>query len=61
MAKRYSAKKRTTRTRTRIQSSKSGGKSRRSRTQPKAKPKVFTAKQMRAYIAAVKASRGEEE
>lgn len=61
MARKYSTKKRTTRTRSRIQSSKSGGKRQRSRTQPKAKPKVFTAKQMRAYIAAVKASRGEEE
>jgi len=61
MARKYSSKKRTTKPRTRIKSSQSGGKRRQSKTRPKAKPKVFSAKQMRAYIAAVKASRGEEE
>lgn len=48
----YTAKKRTTKPRTRIQSRKSGG---------KPKTKVFTKKQMAEYIAAVKAHRGEEE
>jgi hypothetical protein len=54
MARKYSSKKRTTKRSTRIQS-------RKSKARPtKAKPKVFTAKQMRAYIAAVKQARGEE-
>jgi len=55
MARKYTAKKRTTKRSTRIQS-------RKPKARPtKAKPKVFTEKQMRAYVQAVLANREGEE